>query len=264
MCVGTEGHKGVQGEPGEGFLVLSLVTGTRNRLNSLGRLIKSILDYTTLSYELIIADASDEPITVYSPAGSNVKILPEHPRLGVSRGYNRAFAMAAGKYVIWLNDDAEVLPGYDVAAVQFMERHPQIGLGALYYKEGQQDFHVNAYLGMTYANFGIMNREFGNSIGWFDEEFPMYGSDNALAFKVLLADKGVAGIRDAQLIHHAVNDIHRQENNQSSDRWRDVESLMQKYGQHVRYMRGIYHSTRVMAALEGKDHTPESISRRFA
>jgi GT2 family glycosyltransferase len=263
MCAGTEGHKGEQGPPGEGRMI-SLITGTRNRLPSLGRLIKSILDHTTLSWELIIADASDEPIPFYSN-DSKIKILPERPRVGVSKGYNRAFAAASGKYVIWLNDDAEVLPGYDTAAVRFMARHPQIGLGALYYQEGQQDFHVNAYLGMTYANFGIMERVFGNSIGWFDEDFPMYGSDNALAFKVLLVDKGVAGIPDARLIHHAENDVHRRENNVLANRWRDVEMLMEKYGAKLPYMRAIFNSMKLAIAVDvPRDQTPDSIAKRFA
>lgn len=260
MCVGTEGHKGEQGEPGHGFLVLSLVTGTRNRLDSLMRLVCSIQSHTKVNWELIIADASDEPIPFVDEPG--ITILPERPRVGVSKGYNRAFAQAKGKYVLWLNDDAEVLPGYDVEAVRFMELNSNIGLGALYYQEGGSDFRVNSYLGMTYANFGIMKREFGNSIGWFDEEFPMYGSDNALAFRTLLADKGVAGIPNARLIHHAVADRHREENNLSVDRWHDVELLMAKYGDKIQYMRGIFRSMNPSAT--GYDHTPDSIARRFA
>lgn len=239
---------------------LSLVTGTRNRLDSLGRLICSIQLHTVVSWELIIADASDEPIPFKSE--DNITILPERPRVGVSKGYNRAFAKALGKYVIWLNDDAEVLPDYDIAAINFMETHRHIGLGALYYKEGAGEFHVNAYLNMTYANFGIIAREFGNSIGWFDEDFPMYGSDNALAFRVLLADKGIAGIPAAKIIHYAMMDRHRQENNLSADRWRDVESLLAKYGPSVQYMRAIYRANRL--AAEAVDHTPPSIAKRFS
>ncbi len=40
----------------------------------------------------------------------------------------------------------------------------------------------------------------------------MYGSDNSLTFKVLLAGKGVVGIPQTRLVHHAQADAQRQRN----------------------------------------------------
>lgn len=220
---------------------VSLITGTRNRHEDLCRLVFSVAHGTVVPYELIIADASDVP---FDPGpmwfSDSIIVVSERPRKGFSAGYNEAIHHASGEFVLWLNDDSEVVPGYDSAAIAFMESHPHIGLGALYYQERGGDFHVRAYFDMAYANFGIMRRDFFNEIGGFDEDLPMYGSDNAIAFKVLLAGKGIAGIPDARIIHHATDDVHRRENDDYGQRCRDAEILADKYGPHMEEMKATY------------------------
>lgn len=235
--------------------VLSVVVGTRNREESLQRFVRSVIAHTSCSFEIVISDASDVPVNLVG-YDANIRVIPERPRLGCTRGFNVAFSNANGIWVIWGNDDCEVVPGYDTAAIRFMESHPEIGLGALYYQEGGRAFQVNAYFDMVYANFGILSRELGNQVGWFDSDFPMYGSDNSLAFRVLLAGKGVAGISDARIIHHATLDRHREENNDIQKRIRDAESLVAKYGARMTEMQETYR--RNGGAVPGlNDQTPD-------
>ena len=241
-------------------MILSIVTGTLNRPHDFGRLMRSILAHTSVNYEVIVADASDDPLYT-DDLPDNVIVIPERPRLGHTRGYNAAFRQARGTWVIWLNDDVEVLPGYADAAIRFMETHSGIGLGALYYREGFRDFLVHSYFGMLYANFGILNREFGNQIRWFDEDLPMYGTDNALAFKVLLAGKGIAAIPHARIIHYATQDIHRMEHNEWMQRVRDAETLMAKYGPRMKEMRAVYAKMSIDAS-DAVDQSPEWMQRR--
>src|SRR6185295_2478566 len=111
---------------------LSLVTGTLDRHASLNRLVESIKKHTAVSWELIIADAGELPLYIND---NRIYRLEEKPRLGHTKGYNRAFALCSGKWVLWLNDDAEVLEGYDTNSISFMRDHPQIGMGALAYSE---------------------------------------------------------------------------------------------------------------------------------
>lgn len=219
---------------------LSLVTGTRNRPDSFLHLLDSVVTHTSVPWEMLVADASDQPLFCDHP---NVRVLPERPRLGMSRGYNRAFRKAQGEFVLWLNDDAEVLAGYAEEALRFMRAYPEIGLGALHYSESGGGFHVNAYCGMVYANFGILRRELGNQVGWFDEELVMYGNDNALTFRVLMSGKGVSGIPQARLLHHPIHDPERAANTEHNRRVRDVERLIEKYGPHLARMRAVYQST---------------------
>lgn len=204
--------------------VLSLVTGTVNRPQSFERLLASIVAHTSVEWELVVADASDAPLVC---GHGRVRVLPERPRLGCVKGYNRAFSVTRGDWVIWLNDDAEVLPGYDMAAIGFMEQWPRIGLGALHYSECGGPFHVNSAWGCTYANFGIIRRSLGEHVGWFDEDLVMYGNDNSLAIRVLMADYGIGDIPEARVLHHSVKDATREGNQRTRER--DSIILHQKY-----------------------------------
>lgn len=189
---------------------LSLVTGKVERHSEFQRLVDSIFRHTTIGrWELVVSDASEEP---YQPQAANIRVLHEKPRQTHSRGYNRAFRVARGEYILWLNDDATVCSGYDVAAIEFMETHPHIGLGALYYSEDGSPFHVNSAWQTIYANFGIFKKSLGERVGYFDEGIKMYGADNSLAFRILLQGFGVAGIPEARIIHHSTKDQIRVEN----------------------------------------------------
>lgn len=236
---------------------LSLVTGTRNRPESLQRLVNSIEANTVVEWELIIADASDGPSSLAFLQLPKLKWIVERPPIGVARGYNQAFKKARGEFVMFLNDDCEVLPGYAETAIRFMEEHPMIGLGALYYREGDKDFHVNSYYQMVYANFGIIRRELGEQIRWFDESIPMYGCDNALAFKVLLAGFGIDGIPGATLIHHAIDDQMRRDNNEEQKRIREADMLRERYASLVPALQAIYRNTNSGEHANAKDQTPD-------
>lgn len=218
--------------------VLSLVTGTVNRPDSFKRLLTSVIERTTVDYEFIVSDASDIPYPDDTPA--NVQIFHENPRLGHSKGYNAAFRMCAGDYILWLNDDAEVCEGYDTEAISFMDKHPEIGLGALHYSEPPSGlpFHVNSAWGTIYANFGIFPRTLGERVGFFDEELTMYGSDNSIAIRILLAGYGIADIPSARIIHHSVKDKLREENQLA--RMRDSRILTEKYMPSMRRWQATY------------------------
>ena len=46
----------------------------------------------------------------------------------------------------------------------------------------------------------------GNKIGWMDEIVKMYGNDNSIAFRTLLAGKGIVSIPGARIWHHVILD----------------------------------------------------------
>ena len=182
--------------------VLSIVTGTKGRPESFRRMLDSIRKHTTTEWELVVADANEKS---YIETDGRIKVIPDFPPNGCSLGYNRAFHAATGKWVVWLNDDAEVLPGWDTAGIVFMEAHPEVGLGAYYWRDvnGPNIFSVRTYYGMPYANFGILSRELGETVGWFDAvNAPMYGNDNSMTFRVFLAGKGVACVPGGMILHH--------------------------------------------------------------
>lgn len=225
---------------------LSLVTGTLNRHDSFKRLVDSIVKHTSVPWELVVSDASDVPVECSHP---NVRILPERPRQTCVKGYNRAFRESRGEWVIYLNDDAEVQPGYAEKSIRFMEAHPSIGLGALYYQENENrlpgsvyrrepSFCVNTWAGMIYANFGILRRSFGDSLGWFDDDLTMYGNDNSLACRTLLAGYGIAPIPGSRIVHHVVLDRMKLDNQKF--RKKDGETFLRKYAPYKAQMQRVY------------------------
>lgn len=213
-------------------VTLSLVTGTMDRHLSLHRLIDSIKRHTVVDWELIIGDAGELPLYISDP---RITRIVERPRLGHTKGYNNCFALCRGKWVIWLNDDAEVLPGYDTSAISFMRDNPNCGMGALHYNELLPNntwlgFKTHCYRSLPFANFGILLNSYGRSLGWFDERFHMYGADNSLAFKVFLSGRVVLPIPGEHILHYSPKDAQREDNQQwrvqSRELFRDYDALL--------------------------------------
>lgn len=184
-------------------------------------------------------DASPTPYAGAVP--DNVQLIHESPRMGMVKGYNHAFKLCRGEFVLWLNDDAEVLPGYDSAGVNLLRTYPEVGMGAYYYKEGPR-FHVNMLYRMIFANFGIIRNWLGNQIGWFDDELTMYGSDNSITFKVLLAGFGVVTVPGPNIIHHSEQDDMRRENEPL--RKTDGDKLNARYSSRAKEMQEVYNRFR--------------------
>lgn len=229
--------------------LLSLVTGTLGRPEAYRRLVDSIRRHTQSSWELVVADASDPS---YVEQGENIVILPERPRLNHSKGYNRAFRACVGEFILWLNDDAEVCEGYDTEAIQFMSGHPKIGLGALHYSQNGGPFHANSAYGCVYANFGIFRKSVGEQVGYFDEEISMYGADNSLAIRMLMADYGVADIPKARILHHSVDDPIRREN--QAGRRHDNKVLTVKYMPYRKQWQSTYEKHIILSGIEPWSH----------
>ncbi len=215
-------------------MILSIVTGTVDRHSCVQTFVDSVRKHTTVEYELLIVDASRDPINI-EKLPTQARIIREWPRKTYVEGYNLAFRQCQGRYVAWMNDDAEVTPGWDVAAVNFMEAHPETALGCLPWRDaGESDFYVRELWNLPYANFGIVRREIGEKVGWFDSDLTMYGSDNSITCKVLIAGHGVAPIKDAKIEHHRFKDTVRFRNQQL--KVTDGRTVVRRYSTQVRRM----------------------------
>ena len=218
--------------------LLTIVVGTVDRKPSITHLIQSLEQNTNgIDWEMVITDASRVPLKP-SEVPKNVNILAENPRLGHARGYNKGFNRATGKWVIWLNDDCEVTPGWAHAAIEYMDTHPWCGLGCIYYSEDRGPWHISTWQGLLYANFGIISKEFGDQIGWFDEDCGVtYGLDNAIAWKVHLSGKAVMGIQRSRVKHITIWDENKQRN--VARQGEDAQLVLNKYRHLLDHMRAM-------------------------
>lgn len=232
---------------------LSIVTGAKDRPEGFTRLLDSIIKHTPPGWELIVADASVEPIVCNDP---RVKLLREWPPQGPVIGYNKCFREARGEFVCWLNDDSECLPGWATEAISFLEKNPQIGIAALYFSDGYFPpgrAGVQQFEGMPYANFGVFRRtlldeiernEPRGKLGAFLDTLFMYGNDNSLCFRCLKLGYGIVGVPTAQVIHH--RPLGRAPHAEgSARRHEDYERLMREFRPHLESMRTVYAATSV-------------------
>ena len=205
--------------------LLSIVVGTRNRPAIYERFRHSVVTTATVPTVLVVGDAS-HPYR-YAVGGHSglveTRVLHESPPLGMLRGYNRCFRECRGEWVVWFNEDCQLLPGWDKAAIDYMTAHPEVGLGAVYFKDRHENgtyedkFRVYEYPRFVpHANFGVLRREFGNEIGWFDERLGWgYGSDSALGLTVIERGKAVARIPGCKCIHHRAWDAEMSANHEA-------------------------------------------------
>jgi len=191
----------------------SLVLGTKDK-NKFDTFFNSLFTMQT-SFEVLIADCSEEQFLVkqkidyvysYIKKAKNIcmygfYVYPEYPPLGYVKGYNKLFKETVGKYVVWLNDDCELLPGWDKIAYDFMEKNPDC-IGAICFADPQPPYRVSIHAGIRYANFGIIKKELGDGLGWFDERLQMYGADTAISLTALQKGLLTLPIPQCRLIHH--------------------------------------------------------------
>jgi GT2 family glycosyltransferase len=213
---------------------VTIVTGTLDRPEPLRRMVESLRKHETgVTWEVIVADAGTAAVP---PLGPGVRVIPEKPRLGWTKGYNAAFAHGTGKYFVWLNDDVEwtmpVLP----AAIRLLRDNPRVGMAAIPFWDNGIFVEFQQHRSIPYASFGVISADLFRRVGGFDGRIYMYGCDNTIAFRVLLAGYGIKFLpRNVHLVHHRHQDEHRMANEKTQPE--DVSRLDAIYGRHYDAMR---------------------------
>ncbi len=182
---------------------LSIVIPTVQRAGLLEQCLASIERGTRCNYEIVVVDgaSSDSTGEVLKQAahrlGNRLVVIREEKREGFTKGINKGFRAASGRYITWLNDDARPMNGtLDEAVQQISVAKADVGLLALFHvwhgvKNVAFETHLNGHVyrllhvrGTLYANFGLGRRETFASLGYFDEQFFIYGADPDFSLKV--------------------------------------------------------------------------------
>jgi len=97
--------------------------------------------------------------------------------VGFARANNQALAQCQGRYVLLLNSDTKVLPGTLDTLVQFMERHPRVGLA------GARLLNPDGTFQASHSPFPTLFTEFlllsGLGQRWVRPRYPSHGPDIA-------------------------------------------------------------------------------------
>lgn len=80
--------------------------------------------------EIIVVDSasSDHTVSMVRESYSDVKLLPQSENLGFSRCNNIGMAAAAGRYLLLLNPDTEVIGDALQQMVAYLDHHPDVGI----------------------------------------------------------------------------------------------------------------------------------------
>lgn len=108
--------------------LVSIIVLTYNKAALLLECLQSVANHTHGSFEIIIADnASSDRTHELLDRVENAIILRNSENLDFIRGNNAASKHAKGKYLLFLNHDTSVLPGWCEELYQWMETRDDVG-----------------------------------------------------------------------------------------------------------------------------------------
>ena len=210
---------------------VSIVIPVYNQIHYTYACLLSILENTKdVTYEIIIADdVSTDATKELSLYAENLVICRNKTNQGFLRNCNQAAKAARGKYVMFLNNDTQVTPGWLSSLVNLIESDPTIGMvgSKLVYPDGRlQEAGGIIWSDGSGWNYGrlddpekpeynyvkdvdyisgaaiLLSTDLWKQIGGFDELFaPAYCEDSDLAFEVRKAGYRVVYQPLSKVIH---------------------------------------------------------------
>ena len=210
----------------------SILISTHTNAGLVERCLRRLAAVTTgVPYELIVVnDTADAETTRVLDALENATVIVNEQNLHFLRSVNRAAEAARGRYLVLLNDDTEVQPGWLEALVECAESDPAIayvapklifpnGLlqeaGAIVWNDGSgwnygrhQDAHRPEYNFRRDVDYGsgaaaLVRADAWREAGGFDDRYaPSYYEDTDLCMALRANGHRVVYEPRAVVIHH--------------------------------------------------------------
>ena len=217
--------------PNEENPKVSVIIPVYNQIHYTYACLKSILECTDdVTYEVIIADdVSSDATKELTKFTENLVISRNTENQGFLKNCNQAAKKARGQYVMFLNNDTQVTPGWLSSLVRLIESDDTIGMvgSKLVYPDGRlQEAGGIIWSDGSGWNYGrlddpdkaeynyvkdvdyisgaaiLLSRKLWESIGGFDERYaPAYCEDSDLAFEVRRAGYRVVYQPLSKVIH---------------------------------------------------------------
>ena len=215
--------------------LVSIIIVNYNGKRFLKECLSTVLGSKYPNFEVIFVDnaSTDKSLDFVSSVFSKnrcLKIIRNHKNLGFGPANNVGFKQAKGDYIVFLNNDTSVEPGWLAILVEAMESDGTIGLaspvvlnfdgmtiqsaGILkcdyitpsiwfgmnkdYFKETfPKVFDISSVIGAAM----ITKRLFLEQIGMFDPKYFYYYDDDYLSFRTWIAGKRVVTVSESKVRH---------------------------------------------------------------
>lgn len=188
-------------------MILSIVTGTYNRLPFLQRMIQSIRAQMPrhMEYEIIVVNGpSTDGTKEWLWDQKDCKLINHHDLRGAIPAFCEGARAARGQYVLLANDDIIFHPYSILAALAYLDSHPDAGGVAFADNRSAQRGRANGHqvegmsaigtdgkpTGVPYAQVGLFRHWLGERVGWWGDDDPVmkgartYGGDNYLSARI--------------------------------------------------------------------------------
>jgi hypothetical protein len=203
-------------------MIVSVVSGTYNRLPHLKRMVESVRKSVgNLSYEVILVDGGSTDGTIdWCLDQVDVVLIQQGALLGAIKAFNAGAAAAQGDYVVFLNDDVVVVGDTIARGCNYLREHPRVGQVAFKnVVKGSADAHrqaISKMFGIVYGQCCVTPRNLGNLARWWgDEGMRTYGGDVRLSLRLYELGYPTVPVDGCEVEDYVVDDALRRENNQA-------------------------------------------------
>jgi GT2 family glycosyltransferase len=197
---------------------------------------------------LIDNASSDDTVSFVRQQYPEVELIANKENAGFARGNNQGMAVARGRMVLLLNPDTEVRPDAIPSLLDFLERHPEVGVcgpkllypdgrlqpngrrfptlasqllvatglrqlsPAAYdmrYQWGRTDFDREADVDEVSGACLMVRREVVEQVGGMDEHLFMYYEEVDWCYRIKRAGWKVAYVPRAEVVHHIAQSVNK-------------------------------------------------------
>jgi len=241
LAAGKHEHGGIVERTDYMIPTISVVVLNYNTRELLRECLLSILENDRRGdLQLIVVDnaSTDGSAAMVEGEFPTAVLVKNERNLGFAAGVNRGLALAGGEFVLVLNADTRLPPGFTEEMRAWMRDHPRVGIAGPMLVDGtgnlQRSFHYFtvptasnalrflAHLGGRYEEerlyarlsrsylpvdwvYGaclFMRRELLQEVGLFDEGFFLYAEDMELCYRARLHGWEVAYLPGPRVVHY--------------------------------------------------------------
>lgn len=216
----------------------------------------SKVKYKNLEIILVDNGSVDGCVEFVKKKYPKVKIIANKKNVGFCHGNNQAFNISKGKYILFLNNDTEVTPGFLTPLVEAMEQDENVGIvqpkisklrekekldaccsfytntGFLYHYGYAQNKKIGKYNEILpfYSAKGacfLVRSEIIKKIGLFDEAYIAYFEETDFCHRVLLSGKKILYQPESEIFHLGGAD--NKQNTQRSVQFNSYKNRIRTY-----------------------------------